>query len=57
MEVNFAGRAVVVTGAAGALGRAVVAALLDAGAVCRLPVRDDASARALDGLDRFLRRK
>jgi NAD(P)-dependent dehydrogenase (short-subunit alcohol dehydrogenase family) len=36
------GRHVVVTGGAGALGRAVVAAFRDAGAVCHVPVRGDA---------------
>jgi NAD(P)-dependent dehydrogenase (short-subunit alcohol dehydrogenase family) len=38
------GRHVVVTGGAGALGRAVVAAFRDAGAVCHVPVRGDAPA-------------
>lgn len=52
MDVSFGGRAVVVTGAAGALGHSVVEALLAAGAVCHLPVLDDQSARVLGGLDR-----
>jgi NAD(P)-dependent dehydrogenase (short-subunit alcohol dehydrogenase family) len=35
--MDFSGRQVVVTGGAGALGRAVVGALLDAGARCHVP--------------------
>ncbi len=42
MDMN--GRNVVVTGGAGALGAAVVARLLDAGAVCHVPAFDDAEA-------------
>jgi NAD(P)-dependent dehydrogenase (short-subunit alcohol dehydrogenase family) len=38
------GRNVVITGGAGALGRAVVAAFRDAGAVCHVPVRGEAPA-------------
>ena len=40
------GKNVVVTGGAGALGRAVVAALRRAGAVCHVPVRGEAPADA-----------
>jgi NAD(P)-dependent dehydrogenase (short-subunit alcohol dehydrogenase family) len=43
MNVDFAGRHVVVTGGAGALGSAVVDALLAAGAVCHLPLRGEAA--------------
>lgn len=43
---SLSGLSVVVTGAAGGLGPAVVGALVDAGAVCHLPVR-----RAPDGPD------
>jgi NAD(P)-dependent dehydrogenase (short-subunit alcohol dehydrogenase family) len=39
VAIDFEGRQVVVTGAAGGLGAAVVDALLGAGAVCHLPVR------------------
>jgi NAD(P)-dependent dehydrogenase (short-subunit alcohol dehydrogenase family) len=39
--MDFANRNVVVTGGAGALGVAVVGALLDAGAQCRVPYRDE----------------
>jgi short chain dehydrogenase. len=35
--VDFRGRDVVVTGGTGALGAAVVATLLEAGAVCHVP--------------------
>ncbi len=42
MELN--GRNVVVTGGAGALGAAVVARLLDAGAVCHVPALDESEA-------------
>ena len=38
--MDFDKRHVIVTGGAGALGQAVVGALLAAGAVCRVPVRD-----------------
>src|SRR3954469_25288125 len=37
--MNFKDRQVVVTGGTGALGIAVVGALLDAGAVCQIPYR------------------
>jgi NAD(P)-dependent dehydrogenase (short-subunit alcohol dehydrogenase family) len=37
----FAGRHVIVTGGTGALGGAVVGALLDAGAQCHVPFRED----------------
>jgi len=42
MRIEFAGRTVVVTGGTGALGGAVVAQLLDAGAHCVVPVFDEA---------------
>jgi NAD(P)-dependent dehydrogenase (short-subunit alcohol dehydrogenase family) len=42
--MDFSNRHVVVTGGAGALGTAVVAALIDAGAVCRVPCFDEAEA-------------
>jgi NAD(P)-dependent dehydrogenase (short-subunit alcohol dehydrogenase family) len=38
LELDFTNRPVVVTGGTGALGAAVVQALLDAGATCHLPV-------------------
>lgn len=43
--MDFAGRNVVVTGGTGALGVAVVTALIEAGAVCHVPCRHDAEAR------------
>src|SRR5277367_309445 len=43
--MDFQGRHVVITGGAGALGTAVVAALLDAGAICRVPCFDEAEAQ------------
>ncbi len=43
--MNFSNRHIVVTGGAGALGTAVVAALLDAGATCRVPCFDEAEAK------------
>lgn len=42
--MDFRGRHVVVTGGAGALGVAVVAALIEAGAVCHVPCFDEAEA-------------
>ena len=42
--MDFSGRHVVVTGGAGALGTAVVAALTDAGAFCHVPCFDEAEA-------------
>jgi len=52
MTLDFAGKHVVVTGGTGALGRAVVEALLEAGAVCHVPYRGAAPADmpASDGL-------
>jgi len=44
--MDYDNRHVVVTGGTGALGTAVVAALLDAGATCRVPYRH---AQGLDG--------
>ncbi|MGC1779934.1 MAG: NAD-dependent epimerase/dehydratase family protein, partial [Xanthobacteraceae bacterium] len=43
--MDFSNRHIVVTGGAGALGTAVVAALLDAGATCRVPCFDEAEAK------------
>ncbi|MGB7078179.1 MAG: SDR family NAD(P)-dependent oxidoreductase [Xanthobacteraceae bacterium] len=43
--MDFHGRHIVVTGGAGALGTAVVSALLDAGATCRVPCLDEAEAK------------
>jgi len=48
MSVSFLGQNVVVTGASGALGTAVVASLLEAGATCYLPSRNQESFAALD---------
>jgi NAD(P)-dependent dehydrogenase (short-subunit alcohol dehydrogenase family) len=39
--MDFSGRTIVVTGGTGALGTAVVGALIDAGAQCRVPYRDE----------------
>jgi len=44
MTTDFAGRHVVVTGGTGALGRALVEAFLDGGAVCHVPHRGAAPA-------------
>jgi len=43
--MDFRDRHVVVTGGAGALGTAVVAALAEAGAICHVPCFDDAEAQ------------
>jgi NAD(P)-dependent dehydrogenase (short-subunit alcohol dehydrogenase family) len=43
--MDFHGRHIVVTGGAGALGTAVVAALVEAGAVCHVPCFDEAEAQ------------
>ena len=43
--MDFNGRHIVVTGGAGALGTAVVAALIEGGAVCRIPCFDEAEAK------------
>jgi NAD(P)-dependent dehydrogenase (short-subunit alcohol dehydrogenase family) len=48
MNVDFGGRNVVITGAAGALGGAVVDALLASGAVCHVPLRDGAARMRRD---------
>jgi len=45
MTMDFRDRHVVVTGGAGALGTAVVAALVEAGALCRVPCFDEAEAK------------
>lgn len=50
MELDLGGQQVVVTGAAGGLGGAVVDALLAAGAVCHLPVRERAPRPSGDRL-------
>lgn len=44
MDMEFKDRTVVVTGGTGALGRAVVGALLAAGARCRIPYRRETEA-------------
>jgi len=43
--MDFRDRHVVITGGTGALGGAVVAALLEAGAFCHVPCRDEAEAK------------
>jgi NAD(P)-dependent dehydrogenase (short-subunit alcohol dehydrogenase family) len=43
--MNFDGRHIVVTGGAGVLGTAVVAALVEAGALCHVPCFDEAEAQ------------
>ena len=43
--MDFRDRHVVVTGGAGALGTAVVAALIEAGAICHVPCYDEAEAK------------
>ncbi len=45
--MDFRGRHVVITGGAGALGAAVVAALVEAGAICHVPCLDQAEAQRL----------
>jgi NAD(P)-dependent dehydrogenase (short-subunit alcohol dehydrogenase family) len=49
--MDFANQTVIVTGGTGALGRAVVAALLAAGARCRVPYVVDAEAAAFPHKD------
>lgn len=44
-DLDFHDRHVVITGGAGALGTAVVAALVEAGAICRVPCMDEAEAQ------------
>jgi len=44
-KMDFHGRHIVITGGAGALGGAVVEALLDAGATCHVPCFDEAEAQ------------
>jgi NAD(P)-dependent dehydrogenase (short-subunit alcohol dehydrogenase family) len=46
MEMELEGRQVVVTGAVGGLGSAVVDALVAVGAVCHLPIRERAPRRS-----------
>ena len=43
--MDFSGRHIVVTGGAGALGTAVVAALIAKGAICHVPCFDEAEAK------------
>ncbi len=43
--MDFRDRHIVITGGAGALGTALVGALLEAGAVCHVPCRDEAEAQ------------
>ncbi len=43
--MDFRDRHVVVTGGAGALGTAVVEALIGRGAICHIPCRDQAEAQ------------
>jgi NAD(P)-dependent dehydrogenase (short-subunit alcohol dehydrogenase family) len=50
--MDFRDRLVVVTGGAGALGTAVVAALIEAGAVCHVPCFDEAEAQRFRLRDR-----
>ena len=52
MDTDFKDRNVVVTGGTGALGRAVVAKLLDAGARLRIPYIVDAEAQAFPANER-----
>jgi NAD(P)-dependent dehydrogenase (short-subunit alcohol dehydrogenase family) len=47
--MDFRDRHVIVTGGTGALGAAVVEALLDAGAVCHVPYRSEAAVQRLSG--------
>jgi NAD(P)-dependent dehydrogenase (short-subunit alcohol dehydrogenase family) len=57
MDMELQGRQVVVTGGVGGLGGAVVDAIVAAGAMCHLPVRErsarpsDGSRRYVDGVD------
>jgi NAD(P)-dependent dehydrogenase (short-subunit alcohol dehydrogenase family) len=44
-DLDFRDRHVVITGGAGALGTAVVAALVEAGAICHVPCLDEAEAQ------------
>lgn len=48
MAGEFEGRILVVTGGTGALGRAVVARLVDAGATCHLPIRGGSTPKDSD---------
>lgn len=50
--MDFADRTVIVTGGTGALGRAVVGALLEAGARCRIPYVVEAEAASFPHQDR-----
>src|SRR5580704_8007598 len=44
-QMDFRDRHIVVTGGAGALGTAVVTALIEAGAICHVPCFDEAEAK------------
>jgi NAD(P)-dependent dehydrogenase (short-subunit alcohol dehydrogenase family) len=55
LSLDFTGRNVVVTGATGALGHAVVARLLAAGAVCWAPVRTGSRRGKLESLGNGVR--
>ncbi|HTF87065.1 MAG TPA: SDR family oxidoreductase [Planctomycetota bacterium] len=48
MSISFFGRHIVITGASGALGSAVVSSFLEAGATCYLPAREQDSFAHLD---------
>ncbi len=49
---SYRDRHVVITGGIGALGVAVVSALLEAGAICHVPYRNEAEVARLQGRDR-----
>src|ERR1700674_4846793 len=48
---NYRDRHIVVSGGTGALGVAVVTALLEAGAICHVPYRSEAEVARLQGRD------
>ena len=48
---SYRDRHVVITGGTGALGIAVVSALLEAGAICHVPYRSEAEVARLQGRD------
>ena len=47
MGTEFAGKTVVVTGGTGALGGAVLARLLDEGAICHVPTSHDTRSEGI----------